>query len=53
LNVQDAVYLNEVMETIARGAMHIRFGDATSLQIGAENAVSLTNMSMACSNIRR
>ena len=40
VNVQDAVYLNEVMETIAGGAMRIRFGDATSLQIGAESAVS-------------
>ncbi len=40
VNVQDAVYLNEVMETIASGAMRIRFGDATSLQIGAESAVS-------------
>ena len=40
VSVQDAVYLNEVIETIAGGAMRIRFGDTTSLQIGAESAVA-------------
>ena len=40
MSVQDAVYLNEVVETIAGGAMRIRFGDATSLQIGAESEVT-------------
>ena len=31
VNVEDSVYLNEVMETNAGGAMRIRFGDTTSL----------------------
>lgn len=42
VSVQDEVYLNEVMETIAGGAMRIRFGDATSLQVGPDSEVSFS-----------
>jgi hypothetical protein len=41
VNTRDAVYRNEVMETVAGGAMRIRFGDATSLRIGSESLVTL------------
>ena len=41
VSTRDAVYRNEVMETVAGGAMRIRFGDATSLRIGSESLVSL------------
>ncbi len=41
VSTEDAIYRNEVMETVAGGAMRIRFLDATSLRIGSESLVAL------------
>ena len=41
VNIRDAVFRNELIETVVNGAMHIRFGDATSLRIGSESLVLL------------
>ena len=41
LNIRDAVFRDELIETVVNGAMRIRFSDATSLRIGPESLVLL------------
>jgi hypothetical protein len=41
VNIRDAVFRNELIETVENGAMRIRFSDAMSLRIGSENIVLL------------
>ena len=41
VNIRDAVFRDELIETVVNGAMRIRFSDATSLRIGPESLVLL------------
>jgi hypothetical protein len=41
VNIRDAVFRDELIETVVNVAMRIRFSDATSLRIGSESLVLL------------